>query len=575
MEFTVALPDLKNAACVCANDFGMGETLTDNTQALNLAISFCRQFESSILEIRQGIYRFDNAETINFDGMSGFCLNGNGSEFIFSDLGHLRLQNCTHVLLKGIVIDWDWENDRLASLMRVHAISDGYESVEVEFPELETVGSTIKFDNMNQYDPITLTPGTENGREFWGDQLLIEKTEKCETDNHLRIYPVQGSFANLSVGDVFLVRHLPRRGSVLIASDCEHLTLQNLTVYSSPGNCFVIAGGTHHVWLDSCIIGLRPDSGRHLSTYADGYHIAQSKGYHIVENCDFSYMGDDAVNVHDGIGFILGRIDEFHIQLENTVPGIAGDVFEIRGPDFSDTGVLLELVGVQHENHGSVLTFSDRIPQSVGETYMLRNTRFNSSHYIIRNNHFHHNRARGLLLQCSDGLVENNRFTGTQGAAIYVMMETLRNLWYEGAGVNHLIITGNVFENCNVNDWSSVIDIMAVIPDKQSDYPVFNDILIENNSFDEFPSGIVFINKSNNVQIIHNHFRSNKNRKTNKTNRGHFYVNHSRDVLISENDWEPSPCMETPGFVHADGKSDGGLYRISCDDFEKTGKLLI
>ncbi len=507
--------------------------------------------------------------------MNNFCLNGNKSEFIFSNLGQFRLNDCDHILLRDIIIDWDWEKDRLASLIRVYAISEGYESIEIEFLELETVDTTISFNNMNQYDSVTLTPGTENGQELYHDHLLTDKIEKGEKENHLRIFPAKDSFPNLSVGDVFLVRHSPRRGSALIANNCTHMTLQNITVYSSPGNCFVIAGESHHIRLNSCTIGIRPDTNRRMSTDADGYHVAQSKGYHIIENCDFSFMGDDDVNIHDCIGFVLSRIDEYHIQLENAVSSKTGDIFEVKGPDFSDTGIFLELIDNKYENGGSLLTFKDQIPLSIGETYMLRNTRFNSSHYIIRNNHFHHNRARGLLLQCSDGLVENNRFKGIQGAAIYVMMEALRNHWYEGTGVNHLIIRNNVFENCNVNDWSSIIDIMAIVPDSQSDYPVFSNITIENNRFDEFPSGVVFINKSKNVTIIRNHFRSSIERKTNKENRGHFYASHSNDILIEDNVWEPSPYIKTPGYIHTDGKSDGGLYRMACDEVEKHGKLLI
>lgn len=564
MEFTVDLPQLQNAKSINANDFGMNEELEDNTTALNEAIDYCRQFDSSILEINQGIYKFNSTETINLNGMNEFCMDAKGSEFIFSTPSHFRLKGCNRTLLKNLVVDWDWEKDRLASLVRVHSISKEDGSIEFEFLELETVATDVRFFNMNQYDSKTFTPGTENGQEFWQERLLFHKIEKGGKANHLRIFPKEGSFCNLSEGEVFLVRHSPRRGAALVADDCSHVTLINLTIFSSPGACFVISGETHHVRLDSCVIGLRPDSNRHQSTDADGYHIVQSQGYHIIENCDFSYMGDDDVNIHDCIGFVSKRSDSFSIRLENAISGKPGDVLEVRGPDFSDTGIRLEIVENTSEKD-KLMVFKNEIPETVGETFMLRNTRFNSSNYIIRNNHFHHNRARGLLLQCSNGLVENNRFTGTQGAAIYVMMETLRNLWYEGVGVEHLVIRNNIFENCNVNDWTSVIDIMAYIPDMQSDYPVFSDITIENNQFNEFPSSVIYVNKAKNIKIINNHLKSFISRKINKNNRGHFYVNHSNDVLIENNVFEPSVYITSPGYVHTDGKSDGGSYRLLCD----------
>ncbi|MHB1485856.1 MAG: right-handed parallel beta-helix repeat-containing protein [Saccharofermentanales bacterium] len=579
MEFTVDLPDLKNASIVNADDFGMNVMSEDNTLALNSAIDHCKQFTSSILEIKNGIYKFNNKVTININGLSNFCFNGNGSEFIFSDLGHFRSNGCDHILLKDIIVDWDWEKERLASLIKVISITGNSDAddrcIELEFPELKTVDTDIVFYQMNQYDSVTLTPGTENGQELYWNKMVAKKVEKGVKANYLKIYPEKESFPGLSVGDVFLVRHTTRRGAAFIATDCSHLTYNNIKIYSGPGGCFVVTGESHHIKLDACTIGIRPGSGRHMSADADGYHIVQSKGYHIIENCDFSYMGDDDVNIHDCIGFVFSRIDDHHIQMENAISGIPGDVLEVRGPDFSDMGITLELTENKFVDQKSILTIKEVIPPFIGETYLLKNLRYNSSHYIIRNNHFHHNRARGLLLQCSDGLVENNRFTGIQGAAIYVMMETLRGHWYEGVGVDHLVIRNNIFENCNVNDWTSVIDLMAIIPDRKSDYPVFTDITIENNTFDEFPSGVIFINKSKNVRITGNRFKSTKERKTNKDNRGHFYVSHSADVVIEDNIWEPSPLMKTPGFIHTDGKSDGGLYRVSCDELEETGKLSI
>ena len=62
------------------------------------------------------------------------------------------------------------------------------------------------------------------------------------------------------------------------------------------------------------------------------------------------------------------------------------------------------------------------------------------------------------MLQCSHGFVENNRFYRQQGASIYVMLELLHGLWFEGSGVDGLTIRNNIFINCNCANWSSVID---------------------------------------------------------------------------------------------------------------------
>ena len=564
MDFIVELPDLIGAVTINAANFGISATSSDNTMALNSAIDYCKQFPSSILAIPSGIYRFNNTQTININNMSNFCMDGNNSEFIFSDQGFFRLNNSKHVLLKNIIVDWDWAKQRVASLAKVVDVGNNNEYVEFEFPELQRVDTTLCFDNMNQFDKNSLTPGTEGGREFWKGSLTATKAEKgCQT-NQLRIFPAAGCFPNMSVDEVFLVKHWPRGESMFIANNCSHTTYQNVKVYSGPGACFLITGETHHFKLDSCKICLKPASDRRMSTEADGFHIVQSKGYNILENCDFSFMGDDDVNIHDLIGFVSSRVDDHSLKLENTsYVGDLGDVFEIRNPDFSKSGDVLELLSITNLKTGCRLAFKSVIPSYVTATYMVLNNRYNSSNYIIRNNYFHHNRARGLLLQCSNGIVEDNKFEATQGAAIYVMMEAIRNHWYEGIGVNNLNIRNNVFQNCNVNDWTSVIDIMAVIPDKNSNYPVFTNITIANNKFVEFPSGVIYVNKAKGVTIKNNTFACFNRRAKNKINRGFFYVNHSSDISIRNNVWTPSPYITSPGYINTNPDGDSKPNRAS------------
>ncbi|MDP2337208.1 MAG: right-handed parallel beta-helix repeat-containing protein [Bacteroidota bacterium] len=559
MDFIVELPDLTGAVTVNAANFGISTTSSDNTMSLNRAIDYCKQFPSSILAIPSGIYRFNNTQTINVNNMNNFCIDGNNSEFIFSNLGQFRLNDCTHVLLKDVKVDWDWEKERLASLAEVIKIADESAFIEFEFPELEYVDTTLCFYTMNQFDKKTISPGTENGQEFWIDRLATKKVEMGNKPNQLRVYPKKGSFTNLSVGNLFLVRHTPRRGSAFIVNNCTHTTLKCITIYSAPGACFIISGETHHTRLDSCMVCLRPNSNRRMSSEADGFHIIQSKGYTIIENCDFSFMGDDDVNIHDCIGFVSSRVDDHTLSLENTYVGDQGDIFEIRNPDFSKSGDVLELLS----KTGCRLTFKGVIPNYVTATYMILNKRYNSSNYIIRNNYFHHNRARGLLLQCSNGIVEDNTFDTTQGAAIYVMMETLSNHWYEGIGVNNLKICNNIFQNCNVNDWTSVIDIMAVIPNKNSNFPVFTNITIANNKFIEFPSGVIYINKAKGVTIKNNTFACYKRRANNKINRGYFYVNRSSDIRIKNNVWTPSPYITSPGYIDTNPDGDSKPNRVT------------
>lgn len=113
------------------------------------------------------------------------------------------------------------------------------------------------------------------------------------------------------------------------------------------------------------------------------------------------------------------------------------------------------------------------MPESVAEGWTAYNTECNSSNYVIRNNYFHENSARGLLLQSSNGLCENNRFFKTMAQAIKVVMDIEPTLWQEGTGVDNLIIRNNTFEKCNYSDWGTVIEIGTNIAGRSAETAVF------------------------------------------------------------------------------------------------------
>ncbi|MBR4051245.1 MAG: hypothetical protein IKK09_12160 [Clostridia bacterium] len=45
---------------------------------------------------------------------------------------------------------------------------------------------------------------------------------------------------------------------------------------------------------------------RCVSLTADAIHIVNTDGCFNISGCDISSMGDDAINVHDGLGYVSG-----------------------------------------------------------------------------------------------------------------------------------------------------------------------------------------------------------------------------------------------------------------------------
>jgi hypothetical protein len=48
---------------------------------------------------------------------------------------------------------------------------------------------------------------------------------------------------------------------------------------------------------------------RPITTTADGFHVAQSQGFIRLEDCDFGYLGDDCINIHDNIHSGVRRVN--------------------------------------------------------------------------------------------------------------------------------------------------------------------------------------------------------------------------------------------------------------------------
>jgi parallel beta-helix repeat protein len=63
------------------------------------------------------------------------------------------------------------------------------------------------------------------------------------------------------------------------------------------------------------------------------------------------------------------------------------------------------------------INFTHKAPQNVTQIADLSGV---SARFVIRHNAFSYNRARGILLQSSFGLVENNTFTGQTAQGIVV-----------------------------------------------------------------------------------------------------------------------------------------------------------
>jgi len=275
-----------------------------NLAAFKAALKRCREVKASKLIVPKGTYRISSGQTIVFDSLQDFVFDGGGSTFLFHLIkgGHgMLINHCHRVVMSHFNIDWDWSIDPLASIGRVTKVDGKGAFFEMHF-EGKAPLDPQKWPTMNPLDEKLRVPGA--GNEF--GNFGPKKIDKLD-DQTVRVWTTWPVPAK--AGQLYLLRHYVYEKMAVILASNTHLSLQNVNIYSFPGEGFIGGSDMDHVELLHCSITFPPGERRPITTTADGFHIDESQGFLRLEDCDFGYMGDDCVNIHDNVHSGIVRID--------------------------------------------------------------------------------------------------------------------------------------------------------------------------------------------------------------------------------------------------------------------------
>ena len=536
--FYIARPNEKSCRSVNASDFGVSTAADDNYSAFCKAIEYCKANPNITLKVDGGKYYFRTDKSIMLDGLKNVLIDADGAQFIFENPNYFHIVNCNCIEIRGLGITWNLDVSRLASLVKIRNASKESQSFELEFTELNEVSADIPIMAFTKYDPETLTPGTRQDfkenyvYQFPGSIKTVEKTGH----NVLKVTH-DGSLDNYTDGEVYLLRHHVYGGNAFNVYNTSNITFSGIKLYAVAGMGWLIENRSEHFQLLGCVIGLDPEhDDNRISTTADGVHIANTNGKFRISGCDFSFMGDDDVNVHDNIATVTDKLDEKTVEIYTNANNFAaGDTAIFSSKGFDRFGFSAEVTSVE----GKKLTFDKELPDYIVKDCIVSNGSIDSGNYVISGNYFHENRARGLLLQSNNGLCENNRFYKIMANPIKVIMDISSGLWLEGTGVNGLVIRNNSFVECNVVEWSAQISISTNIDGKSADSTLFYNITVENNSFDNFYGRLVDASNVSNLKICSN--RVNNKDGSYEARRGRIIIRQSCSrVTISNNEYKAS-----------------------------------
>ncbi len=508
-KFYIQRPKDESLNEVNASEFGLSESNKDNFEAFQKALDYCSQNPKTKLVIDRGTYYFRSENGLDANNCTDLLIEGNGATFVFSSTGYkFFINNSDCVEIKNLNIDWNWAENPLASVVTVKNSNPDTHTLDLVFKDAEYCDENNRLMAITQCDPEAYTFGEKYSSKenyLYQDETSVKSVKKI-SDNTLRVTH-NGCMDNFENGETYILRHFVYDGTIFsIRNQSKNVTFDNVSIYGSPGMAYICEENCSHFQIINSFIGVNPKykDKRCVSLCADAIHIVNTNGCFNISGCDISGMGDDAINVHDGLGYVSSVNGNTLTMIASAMRLNEGDTLAFKNEKFENTEFTAKIVSVKALEGITKEVKVEKLPVGVTEGFTAFNLECDSSNYVIRDNYFHENRARGLLLQSSNGLCENNRFYKTMAQAIKVVMDIEPTLWQEGTGVDNLVIRDNSFEKCNYSDWGSVIEIGTNIAGESAQTTVFTNVEISSNEFKDIPSNLLRANNINGFVFSNN-----------------------------------------------------------------------
>lgn len=499
IQFEIEYPSVTRE--IYARDYGLSVDSADNRDALQAAIQFCKENPGTKLIIEPGRYLFDHAADIQINGVNDLLIEANGATFVFAQPNYFTISKSNRILFHNLQVEWDWDTFRIADLVEIMKNvpgDDGTYTTDIRFVQTQDVDTDYHFTAMIPYAADTWTPGNGAFPEV-SLSGFVQNIEKISPDT-LRVKHTYTGF----LSGFYLSRQVVYDGTVFnIGGKSRDITMDGVHIYSTSGVGYYIHHNAGAIQVVNSSIRDNPADRHYISTTADGMQISDSSGEIYIDNCDFSFTGDDCINIHQTVQLFTGKtgprsfiMDKSYIRHTPEV----GQTLEFFDPWMLPVDFSADIADIQKQGTDTVITLDRDIPDEIEDGLLYVNRSFRSGPYVITNSSFHENRARGILAQAPDGLICHNTFYKNMGAAIHVTSDITSNSWREGADVRNILIENNVFEASNVSNWPSAqIKLAQYSGAEESGERTIRDIRIQNNVFKNFATEVLYVASTENL----------------------------------------------------------------------------
>ncbi len=543
----------------------------DNSPVIRQALQELRQHGGGTLVLAPGRYPCHGGAalpggrthqpSIMVDKLVDVTIDGQGATLVGRDIaGLLRISDSRNVTIRNLTVDWEPLPHTSGRVVALHPELHAFD-LQPQIPADPPPGRIVQ--GILAYNPERQRLA-DNGWEVYQtqgerDADLTQRTP----DGNLRIFQ-RRDIPLPQVGWHVVVRHQVYGHDAFVFANCTGVVLEDVTVHAVPGMA-VIGWGSRDITIRR--IRVVPAAGGWMSATADAMHFGACRGTVVVEDSEFAGMGDDAINIHAMYGLATARLDDHTLAVsrarmhpyydkERTVwdlPGV-GDILEYSGgaePLLAQGQLTVAEAHQDHQMQRTIVRFREVLPAGVGVGTVLSDLS-TSPAVRIRNCRVHGNRARGMLLQTRDVVIENCTFEDISGAGVQICTDAQD--WWESLGSRDVIVKNCIFRRCNfgVARRAAALDIFSDLAGgRQSAAGVHQGLHLLNNTFEDNAGAAIHIGSADGVEVRSNQLRH-------ATSPAVLIVN-SRNVKLRDNQ-----VMNGPGGIDVQGSSDRAT--ISTDD---------
>jgi hypothetical protein len=507
--------------------------------------------------------------------VTDLTIDGRGSTLNFNGLCQgIQMDGVQRIAFKNFNLAWP--KIQLASLATVEGVNSQTQTMKLVFDPNYHVDENTVFEYFTAWDRehnywSLKTPNEDEGANYSTYRYLGGQT--------FLVY--NGSQAIFHDGDTVLARHFAGEAPALVIIESDDVDVDTVNVSGATGSAFQFTYGRGFRLANSQVFRA---PGSLISIAGDAVHMTTDEGNIIIEGNTIGYQGDDGLNLNTWMmcnsmkkgtnarpcyptlgGDAGGSASSLAVYSWWENLWLADDQLLFLDPNlfFTDLSTIQNVV-----TDGHVLTQLNFASPSPAQAQFVVDLRLNNARYMIRNNSFLHNRARGVLLQTSEGQLTGNTFDGQTMHSIYVISSPF---WGEGPGAQNLLVANNKVVtvgnyNENTADPSTVLGAIIVAAENNQAYtipswaPLHQNVIFSGNVVEDTPGPGFFISTANNV-IMQDNQLVNTNQALSwigtygtATSAGSIVVTQATNVFFQGNEIEG-----TSGPISIDTESTSGI----------------